>query len=137
MSHRRTAATVVLAIAAAVALVIGAYARWGDPVDPFDNRRFSATEWHAAEAEGRAKMCRDLIRNHLRSGMAEQQVFALLGETGEVHDDGPDLVRWPGAKRLARYYLGGFSQYRGMDDAWLYVYFDGDRRLLGAEVYGY
>ena len=66
-------------------VLVGAatYAWVGNPLDPFDNRRFSVEAWRAAgarfDSESRAHMCRDIIKRVIRPGMTEQQVVSLLG----------------------------------------------------------
>jgi hypothetical protein len=85
MSHRARwiIGSVVLAAAAT-------YAFLGNPLDPFDNRRFSQKAWRDAGArfdrDARARMCRDIIKRVVRSGMPEKQVVALLGPPERIRD---------------------------------------------------
>jgi hypothetical protein len=102
MTRKRKALAIVLvAIAAAVTAV---YATVGNPLDPFDDRRFSASAWRAGDHDRRARMARDAIRAHLRPGTSEQQVVALLG-VGEERE--VSTARRVGARSLV-YYLGSW-----------------------------
>jgi hypothetical protein len=57
-------------------------------LNPFYDRTFIASVWHAEEARkdraGRAVMAGDLIRNHLKRGMSDASVKALLGEPNKT-----------------------------------------------------
>lgn len=63
------------------------YGLAGNPLDPFDNRRFSPDVWRAAgryDRDERARMCRDIINRVVRPGMSEKQVVELLGPPERV-----------------------------------------------------
>lgn len=133
----RRAGWIVGSIALAVAAI---YALFGNPLDPFDNRRFSPFEWRAADSaftKGmRAPMCRDIIRRVVRPGMSEKQVVELLGPPERVRDR-----RGPGGdpspdRRIYEYGVGSWTFY-GMDDAFLYVHIDPSDHVVTAEIYGY
>jgi outer membrane protein assembly factor BamE (lipoprotein component of BamABCDE complex) len=132
LSHRQFKRWAILFLAGA-ALCGGIYALIGNPLDPFDNRRFSVSAWKEAEGQQRARMSEDLIAHHLPPGMTEQQVVALLGQPEGV-DLGPTEKRI--AKRYYVYYIGNWSL-QEMDDAYLYVHLDANDRVVKAEIYGY
>jgi hypothetical protein len=110
-------------------------------LDPFDDASFNRSDWMSSTQEQRAKMARDVITKHVRRGVALEEIVALLGKPDETHN-----IRVRGRRvdqygnRLHgvttyAYYLGSWSSY-GFDDAYLYIHFDGDDRVLSAEVTG-
>ena len=116
------------------------YAWVGNPLDSFDDRRFSPTEWSRATAAhdlaSRARMSRDLMRRFVPRGMPEREVVALLGKPDRVSDR-----RGPGGTPLVgihiyEYRLGNWMSQR-MDDAFLYVHLDTYDRVVRTEIYGY
>ena len=116
------------------------YAWVGNPLDPFDDRRFASAEWSRATAahdlDSRARMARDLMRRFVRAGMPETDVVALLGTPDRVSDR-----RGPGGTPLVgihiyEYRLGSWMSQR-MDDAFLYVHLDTRDRVVRTEIYGY
>jgi hypothetical protein len=126
----------VLAIIAGVAIAGLTYSFLGNPLDPFDDRPFSASEWRLATVDDRAPMARSAVRRHLIQGLPDSQVVALLGDPDEVR-----TARDPGGNTLQGaqtylYYLGSWSDY-GFDDAFLYVHLDATGRVRSAEVNGY
>lgn len=138
---RRRRLFILCLILSLLALAV-TYAWIGNPLDPFDDRRFSPAAWvRAAERhddEARGRMCRDLIRRHLRGGPTEQEVLALLGpplpqgwDTGDDPDDGQ-----PAGIKHYDYYVG-YWPLHGMDEALLQVRFDPAGRVTDATVYGY
>ena len=134
MSRRtRTLGFGLLVMVLAAALVYGAV---GNPIDPFDNRRFSPDAWRIADLEARARMCRDIVRHVVGPGMPEKQVVALLGPPELVRDGrgggGPLLPD----RRIYQYSIGSWTMQR-MDDAFLYVHIDPSDRVVMAEIYGY
>ena len=105
--------------------------------DPFDKRPFSESDWSSASHEERARMSRDLIRNHLPVGLSEDDVLVLLGPpSGTItHDSiGSASIR-PGCTKTLEYYLGCWSNY-GMDSAFVYVHLDHNGRVAQAEIIG-
>jgi len=129
-----------LALPAIVALAALAYEMIGNPLDPFDNRRFSPEAWSSASehhnVDWRARMCRDLINRVIRPGMSEKQVVALLGTPDRVSDrrgPGGDLFT---DRHIYEYEIGN-STFQGMDDAFLYVHIDLTDHVLKTEIYGY
>ena len=122
----------VLASAAIYALV-------GNPLDPFDNRRFSADVWRAAgkyDPDERARMSRDIIRRVVRPGMSEKQVVELLGPPERVRDtrcpDNEPLTD----RRLYEYGIANWT-FQRMDDAFLFIHIDRTDRVLMTEICGY
>jgi hypothetical protein len=130
-------AVVVLPTIAVVALV---YVRTHQP-DPFDTRPFDPAVWAVADANDRGPMARDAIR-HLPPGIPAARVRELLGESQPVARDprGPvdvygNRLQYP---ETWAYYLGSWSELHpySFDDAFLYVHFDSDGRVVAAEVTG-
>jgi hypothetical protein len=116
------------------------YAFLGDPLDPFDNRRFSPEAWREAGArfdrDARARMCRDIIKRVVRPGTPEKQVVALLGPPERIRNRrGPGGDPLPG-RRIYEYSIGSWTLQR-MDDAFLYVHIDASDQVVMAEIYGY
>jgi hypothetical protein len=105
--------------------------------DPFNDETFSVTKWaHRASSESGARMARDLIRNHLPSGLSRSKVTALLSPPDKVltgEDAGGH--RLPVHETYA-YHIGSWSAY-GFDDAFVYVHFDSSGTVLSAEITGY
>ena len=129
MSHRALwlVGSIVLASAATYAWV-------GNPLDPFDNRRFSPEPWRLGYAH--AQMARDIVKRVVRPGMPEKQVVELLGWPDRIRDRrglGGDPLP---DRRIYEYRLGSFTFY-GMDDAFLYVHIDQSDHVIMAEIYGY
>ena len=123
-------------LAIAVALPVVVYALFGNPLDPFDNRRFSPRAWREAKYEARARMCRDIIRRVIRPGMTEQHVVELLGPPERVRDRrGPGGEPIPN-RRIYEYAIGSWT-FQRMDDAFLYVHIDPSDHVVTAEIYGY
>ncbi|MEY2536857.1 MAG: hypothetical protein QOG67_597 [Verrucomicrobiota bacterium] len=110
------------------------YALVGNPLDPFDNRRFSSQAWR--EGRGRTQMCRDIIRHVVRPGMTEKQVVELLGppETVRNSDYAGDGTRWDG--RIYEYCIDRWA-FQSTDDAFLHVKLDPRDQVVTAEVYDY
>lgn len=136
MPRRLLVSVVFLVIVLTVGFVAVTYAVRGNPLDPFDDRRFSTSAWRTTSADGKAPMARSAIRDHLRPGLSQAELVALLGEPG-ARLTGKDA----GGNGLAgsqtySYYLGSWSIY-GFDDAFLYVHLDSDGRIISAEVNGY
>jgi hypothetical protein len=106
-------------------------------LDPFDDQPFAQSAWASADTRVRAPMARDAIRR-LPTGMTADQVQALLGRptpvprySGEVDAYGNHL-KYP---ETWFYYLGSWSVY-GLDDAFLYVHFDSDKKVALVEITG-
>src|SRR5258706_15988864 len=57
-------------------------------LNPFNDTQFNATVWRSEEARTerskRATMAGDLIHNHLKRGMTDEAVKALLGEPNKL-----------------------------------------------------
>ena len=128
-------------IVGSIALVVAAtYALVGNPLDPFDNCRFSAETWRGAGAyvdyDARAHMSRDIIKRVIRPGMSENRVVALLGPPERVGDRrGPGGDQLPN-RRIYEYSIGSWT-FQSMDDAFLYVHIDPSDHVVMAEIYGY
>ena len=133
MPRRRLGIIVVLCV---LALPAAIYAVIGNPLDPFDNRTFSAAAWRNGDREARARMARSAVRRHVVAGLSEQQLVALLGAPDDVLTTAdPAGNSLPGTRRY-EYYLGSWSTY-GFDDAFLYVHLDAANRVMSAEIDGY
>jgi len=120
---------------AAVAAMFAAYFLLSSFIDPFDNQRFKAESWAAASAEDRARMARDVLNRV--SGVTRDDVVELLGEpndrlTGKT-DAGGHTLR---GVDVFSYCIGSWSMH-GMDDAFVYVYFDSTDTVVCAEITGY
>ena len=104
--------------------------------NPFNDRPFTATAWAKLDPQERAHMAEDLVRNHLTAGLSQANVHTLLGMPGDVSS----RTESGGMKNLGaqteKYYIGSWSLY-GYDDAFVYVHFDGDGKVIAAEIYGY
>lgn len=118
---RRKAGCVALVIGCcAVAALLRSY------LDPFDDDRFIHSVWIRSAPSDRAGMARDVIANHIRHGMTEEGVEAMLGT--------PDNAL-PNTYAYSLGQLDGLT-YAGWDDALLHVHFDAERRVVTAEVTG-
>ena len=129
----------IVVVAAAVT-----YALIGNPLDPFDDQRFSSEAWRDGRArfggDARSAMSRDLVRRVIRPGMSEKRVVELLGPPDFARD-----TRGPGGEHLAdrriyQYRLGGWNWLwigQRMDDAFVYVHIDQSDHVVMAEIYGY
>jgi hypothetical protein len=132
-----TAAGAVLAAAGLTAGLIAL----DRTLDPFDDHPFSPVSWAGAESQGRGRMARDAIR-HLSPGTTAARVRELLGEPQPVARDPSgrsdvygNRLEHPGTWS---YHLGNWSGLGpyGFDDAFLYVHFGPDGRVVDAEVTG-
>ena len=111
-----------------------AFINW---VDPFNDRRFSASDWAVAESEERARMASDLTDRVLARGMSVDAIQNLLGPpdstlTGDVDAGGNKLH----AHQTLSYYLGSWSGY-GYDDAFLYLHLNQNGAIENSQVTGY
>ena len=107
-----------------------------DLLDPFNDATFNAAAWAKLDAQERAAMSRDLIQNHLPTGMSHAAVESLLGPPYRVirrSDAGGH--RLPGVETYS-YYIGSWSMY-GFDDAFVYVHLDASGNVLSSEITGY
>jgi hypothetical protein len=106
-------------------------------LDPFDDHTFVQSVWEAAEPHHRAPMARD-VTQRLPIGMTADDVRNLLGPSTPV-------VRYAGAvdkfgnpmkyPETWSYYLGSWSGY-GLDDAFLYVHFDAEKKVASVKITG-
>src|SRR3954462_12090726 len=64
-------------VGSVVLVAVATYALVGNPLNPFDNRRFSSQAWR--EGRHRTQMCSDIIKHVVRPGMTETKVAELLG----------------------------------------------------------
>ncbi|MDB5335074.1 MAG: hypothetical protein JWN70_693 [Planctomycetaceae bacterium] len=134
--QRRTMFFVLGAIAAAIALA-GGVVVLRSYLDPFDDQPFLQSVWAAANAETRASMARDAIKQ-VSVGASADQVRDLLGKPEPV-------TRYSGAidafgNRLCypetwSYYLGSWN-WGGLDSAFVYVHFNSDRKVASVEITG-
>jgi hypothetical protein len=69
-----------------------------------NQRLFDADLWKSS-IDDRAEMIDDLERNHIRKGMSEKEILALLGEPEERHTPDRYSDRRPNEKWLLRYEL--------------------------------
>ncbi len=123
----------MLAPLAAASLTTVVYLSVGNPLDPFDDQRFTAARWHGSDPESRAPIARSVARRHLTPGLSSTQVLALVGQPDNVYGRGDDRTR---GDQTYSYYLGNWSLY-GFDDAFLYVHLDAQGKVITAEVTGY
>jgi hypothetical protein len=94
--------------------------------NPFNDEKFSITKWKGSSKRLRAKMAEDLIKNHLKPGLSRKQVIDLIGEDKNT-DDGE-----------VKYWLGSWSfTLNGYDDAFIFIKFDNNNKLVSAEINGY
>lgn len=129
---------VAIIVAGGLIVGVGALDRY---LDPFDDRPFNQAEWSSANERERGPMARDAVR-HLLPGMSADQVRELLGPTQPVYRDPRGPVDGYG-NRLEHpetwaYWLGcwsGLGPY-SFDDAFLYVHFGADGRVIAAEITG-
>ena len=85
--------------------------------DPFDDVAFAPAAWSKADEDGRARMSRDLVNNHLPRGLSQNRVEALIGRTSWViKPTDIDGYRSRGAETHV-YRIGNWS-WQGMDDAY-------------------
>lgn len=105
--------------------------------DPFDDAPFTPAAWTAADPAVRATIAHDVVRR-LGTGMTADQVKDTLGEATPVHrySGGVDAYgHHLGYPETWSCYLGCWSTY-GLDDAFVYVHFDLDRRVALVEITG-
>ena len=107
-------------------------------LDPFDDESFDPAVWAKKDTESRMAMARDAT-SHILAGMEKSEVVKLLGEPGSV-EEAPRLFGPipAGAAVMYSYYLGGtsLSSLRGLDSAFLLVYFGPDGRAMAAGIGG-
>ena len=125
--------------------------------NPFDTLRFNQHDWledHSCVdgSNRRGHMAEDITRHHLRPGMVEAQVVALLGPPDHVytqvevrhhinaykHGDEMDGYFQPcdlQAAKVDDYYLGEeLSMGWGVDRGWLLLYLDAQGRYVGCRI---
>lgn len=127
-------ALIALSLVAALAVLL--YLRWGNPLDPFDDRWFSSARWQRASDEIRARMARSAVRQ-ITPHLSQAAVTTILGKPDNVLTDREDAGgnHLPGVETY-EYSLGCWSSY-GFDQAHLYVHFDETGRVIGCEISGY
>ncbi len=110
-------------------------------LDPFDKQPFIGAAWAVADEQSRGRMARDAIR-HLPPGTPKDRVQELLGEGGlpsrNPHEPWDSFgVRLDHSETWV-YRLGTWSSIGpyGFDDAFLYVHFGTDDRVVSAEING-
>ena len=114
----------VVAVVGIISLIILSYPIWHNP---FNDRTFDEEIWHAYHnsldsGNPRGNMADDLRKNHLRRGMAKEQVIELLGE--------PESEK---SSQLLEYNLGMWSG-MGFDYDTLDIYFDSSGRLTETRI---
>ena len=114
--------------------VASTYALVGNPLDPFDNRRFSSQAWR--EGRLRTQMCRDIIKRVVRPGMAEKQVVELLGPPETVRNSDYAGDGTPSDGPIFEYRIERWA-FQRTDDAFLHVRFDSTVHVVTAEIYAY
>jgi hypothetical protein len=131
--NSRTLLVAVAAVVIAIAL-LQALVGW---IDPYDNFRFVPNDWKTASPEVRAQMSRNLVSNHLHTGMTKANLVSTLGEPDEIltgkTDAGANSL--PGSETYS-YYIGSWSAY-GYDDAFVYIHLDSTGKVQRAEINGY
>ncbi len=141
MSLSRKHKTIVASmLAIAILLLVGLWAAI-DWLDPFNDQAFAPTVWSkrgTGLTSTRAPMARDLVRSHLPLGLSRARVESLLGPPDDVRtreDAGGN--RLPGTETYA-YHIGSWSgSPTGFDDTFVYVHFDANGKVIGAEINGY
>ncbi len=138
LSHKQQIiAGSVLTLAAIAFVAIGLATRFAmDWLDPFDDTSFTTAAWTTLTPNSRAPMARDLIRNHLPSGLSRAQTEALLGAPDDILsgvDSGGNRLR---GTETYSYSIGSWSMH-GFDDAFVYVYLDSNGNVIGSEINGY
>ena len=138
LSHKQQIVVGSALTLAAIAFVVIGLAAWFalDWLDPFDDTLFTTAAWTTLDPESRAPMARDLIRNHLPSGLSRAQTEALLGLPDNRlsgTDSGGNRLR---GTETYSYYIGSWSMH-GLDDAFVYVYLDSNGNVIGSEINGY
>jgi hypothetical protein len=126
----------LLASTVAVGLV-AAFRAIDSYLDPFDDRPFDPAVWATGDEVERGPMARDAIR-HLPSGLPAARVRELLSEPQLVPAGGDRWGMRPRQAETWSYWLGcwsGLGPY-GFDDAFLYVHFGSDGRVVAAEITG-
>lgn len=108
-------------------------------LDPFDDEPFDRSAWMSGTPKDRAKMGHDVIAKHIRRGMVQGEISDLLGKPNQINSHVGNRIdgfgnRLKGVKTYI-YGLGSWSLY-GLDDAFLYVHFDEDDRVVSADVAG-
>ena len=103
-------------------------------LSPYDNLRFSQSVWATANPDTRTRMTEDLVRHHLKLGMTQVQVVALLGKPERIDDAlGPGDQVMPG-RRILDYNLGPLGDWFQMDTMHLKVGIDQRTGVFGVHV---
>jgi len=106
-------------------------------LDPFDDQPFSQSAWAAADSQTRAAMARDAIRQ-LPNGTRADRVKNLLGQPTPVTRSSGSMDAYGNPLKYPEtwsYYLGSWSSH-GLDDAFLYVHLDSQKRVASVEING-
>ena len=113
-----------VAVGGVISFIILSYPIWHNP---FNDRSFDEETWHAYHNildpdNPRGNMADDLRKNHLRRGMAKEEVIKLLGE--------PESEK---SSQVFQYNLGMWSGIR-FDYDTLDIYFDSSGRLTKTRI---
>jgi hypothetical protein len=104
--------------------------------DPFGNVAFTPAAWSKADEDGRARMSRDLVNNHLPRGLSQNRVEALIGRTDWIIKP-TDIEGYRSRGAETHVYRIGNWSLQSMDDAFVYIHYDASGNVISAEITGY
>jgi hypothetical protein len=118
-------------------LVVGLIAVSWRPRDAaFNELEFTPAAWAKADNVERAKMSGDLVRNHLLRGLSRSQVESLIGKTRHtINPSDADGFKVRGAV-THEYGIDNLGD-PVWDNAFVYVHYDANGKVVSAEVTGY
>jgi hypothetical protein len=93
--------------------------------DPYDDEVFTPRAWKWSDELGRGRMSRDLLKNHLKSGLTQAQVEALIGEADYIA---------PHSGAMAHAYPIRSSSALGGDFRNVCVLYDSNGKVIYAEI---
>lgn len=107
-------------------------------LDPFDDHPFDSVTWKSNT--GRTEQARAALAQ-IRSGLSKTEVRNLLGEGNPVTRHPGNVDQYGNRLRHPETWSYFLSGYRGdllnsFDDAFLYVHFDQDEKVVAAQIAG-
>jgi hypothetical protein len=120
----------LFAIVTAVALAFAGFRAFNREFDPFDDVKFAPAAWARLEPMERARMSDDLVRNHLTTGLSRADVETLIGN-GSLVWTKEDVER-----ETHQYPIGSWPS-AGWDDAFVFVIYDENARVIDARIDGF